>query len=81
MHSRVEKAGLNIPKDIAIVGFNDEPIATLIEPNLSSITYSGYEIGRVAAQNILLQIENPEMPKISKTVLPARLIVRESSMR
>jgi LacI family transcriptional regulator len=77
----LKKAGLNIPKDIAIVGFNDEPIATLIEPNLSSITYSGYEIGRVAAQNILLQIENPEMPKISKTVLPARLIVRESSMR
>lgn len=77
----LKKAGINIPKDIAVVGFNDEPVATLIEPNLTSITYSGYEIGRVAAQNILLQIENPEMPKISKTVLPARLIVRESSMR
>lgn len=77
----LKKAGRNIPDDIAIVGFNDEPVATLIDPNLSSIAYSGYEIGRVAAQNILLQIENPEMPKISKTVLPARLIVRESSMR
>lgn len=77
----LKKAGRNIPKDIAIVGFNDEPIATLIDPSLSSITYSGYEIGRVAAQNILLQIENPEMPKISKTVLPARLVVRESSAR
>ncbi|WP_114792684.1 LacI family DNA-binding transcriptional regulator [Niabella yanshanensis] len=77
----LKKGGLNIPKDIAVVGFNDEPVATLIDPNLSSISYSGYEIGRVAAQNILLQIENPEMPKISKTVLPARLVIRESSIR
>ncbi len=77
----LKKAGRRVPEDIAIVGFNDDPIAMLIDPSLSSITYSGYEIGRVAAQNILLQIENPEMPKISKTVLQARLVVRESSSR
>ena len=40
------KAGIRIPKDIAFVGFNNDTISTIIEPNLTSVSYSGVEIRR-----------------------------------
>jgi LacI family transcriptional regulator len=40
----LEKAGLNIPDDIAVVGFNNEPISQVIKPNLTTVDYPAREM-------------------------------------
>lgn len=77
----LKKAGINIPDDIAIVGFNNSPICTLIDPNLTTIDYPGQEIGKVAASTLIKKLNN-QHPENSNTIeLKHKLIIRQSSIR
>src|SRR5688500_2662298 len=70
-----------IPKDIAIVGFNNDSISKLVEPALTTINYPGEEIGKIAATQLLNYLngsDSPELPK--KSIVHSGLIVRESSL-
>ena len=74
--------GKNIPDDIAIVGFSNEPISGIIEPNLTTIDQSGEAIGRTACEMLLQNVANIDSPIKNKTViLDPKLIERESSNR
>ncbi|KJD37233.1 LacI family transcriptional regulator [Tamlana sedimentorum] len=78
----IKECQLKIPEDIAIVGFSNEPISTVIEPALSTIDQSGMQIGKTAAKLILSYIENKQIPETGETiVLKANLIERNSSKR
>ena len=71
-----------IPGDIAVVGFNNDIISKLIEPTLTTINYPGFDIGEIAATNLinhLKGIDNIQKPK--KIVVSSNLIVRNSSRR
>ena len=50
----LKSQGLRIPEDIAVAGFNDEPIATIIDPPLTTIVQPAFDMG-VSAANIFLQ--------------------------
>lgn len=54
----LRKAGRRIPEDIEVVGFGDDPIAAIVEPSLTSVKQNGYEMGRVAMNVLIDQIEN-----------------------
>ena len=74
--------GKDIPDDIAIVGFSNEPISGIIEPNLTTMDQSGEAIGREACEMLLRNVANIEGPLKNKTiVLDPKLIERESSDR
>ncbi|MDW7695958.1 LacI family DNA-binding transcriptional regulator [Flammeovirgaceae bacterium SG7u.111] len=77
----IKEKGLRIPEDIAIVGFNDEPVDTLINPPLSSIKLSEYQIGKQAAEILLREIDAEDELTPEIKMLPTELIVRESSMK
>ncbi len=78
----LKKAGFRIPEDIAIVGFNNDPISKVVEPNLSTIHYPGIEMGEIAVQTIISHLEgNLNVNQGSSVVLRSELIVRESSLR
>ena len=77
----VKKAGLKIPRDIAIVGFSNWQFSSLVEPGLSSVSQPGYEIGQQAAQLILEEINSKEKNKSQIRILDTELIVRGSSLR
>jgi DNA-binding LacI/PurR family transcriptional regulator len=69
-----------IPEDVAILGFSDNPIASLIEPPLTTVRQPAYEIGRSAATLLIRQIENEEQDaKPEKIVLKTELIIRKST--
>lgn len=74
--------GLQVPDDIAIVGFNNDPICRLTAPAITTINYSGMEMGRVAALQLINTLEKGK-PGLSTetTILPADLIVRGSSLK
>lgn len=78
----LKEAGIGIPEDIAIVGFDNNPISRLVSPALTTIDYPGYEAGKAAAAGLLSHLTGKQAPGQGKTtVIPARLIVRNSSLK
>jgi len=81
MHT-LKEAGIRVPEDIAVVGFNNDPVGRLITPKLTTIDYNGFEVGRVAAMSLFNHLCGEAAFEISGTAtLSAGLIVRESSIR
>jgi len=80
----IEEAGLQIPKDIAIVGFSNSEITKYFNPNISSIHQPGFEMGKQALEILLREVEwsnkNIEY-KPSHKVLKTHLEARASSLR
>lgn len=81
MICHLKKAGVKIPEEIGIVGFNNNPISKVVEPNLSTIDYPGQEMGEVAATTLIDILKNTGSAKLNTIVLHHELIVRESSLR
>lgn len=78
----LKQNGIKIPNDIAFVGFNNDPVSKVIEPNLSTINYSGTEVGEVAARHLISHL-NGIFPihNTNTIILRSELIVRESSLK
>lgn len=77
----VQKAGLQSPKDIAIIGFSNWQFSSLVNPGLSSVSQPGYEIGRESARLILAEINSNEKAANHVSILDTELVIRESSSR
>lgn len=74
----IRELGLTVPRDVALVAFDDSPWCALTSPQLSVVAQPAYEIGRVAAE--LLATAGDK--RTSRTiVLTPQLIPRESSIR
>lgn len=71
-----------IPNDIAIVGFDDSPIAQYFSPSLSSVVRKSQQIGHEASQLLLDQLQNKsEIFQKDNITLASELIIRESSRK
>ena len=68
--------GLAVPRDLAIIGFDDIPLAQYLRPGLSTVQQPATQLG-IAALGLALRVANGET--VEPVVLPAKLIVRESS--
>ena len=78
----LKKAGIRIPQDIAFVGFNNDPVSTVIEPNLTTINYPGYKMGEMAAGSLINHLNGVTSIAATNTILlRSELIIRESSMK
>lgn len=79
---RLKMAGIKIPGEIAFAGFNNDPICKIIEPNLTTVDYSGYHVGEVAVMNLINHLKGVSSTKTTNTiVLRSDLIIRESSLK
>ncbi|WP_114940756.1 LacI family DNA-binding transcriptional regulator [Mucilaginibacter endophyticus] len=78
----LKKEGINIPADIAVAGFNNDPTATVIEPSLTTVNYKGYEMGEVAAKLMINRlVDKNDFQETHSLILRSELIIRESSLR
>lgn len=78
----LKKNGIRVPEDIAIVGFNNDAICTLVEPQLSTINYPGHKIGETAANYLVHHLEeNTPLTEINTITIKSELIVRASSLK
>jgi len=78
----IKEAGLLIPQDVAIIGFSNWPFSEMIDPHLSSISQSGFEIGKLATNLLLDEINSKDEVYVHKTeILPTELIIRGSSLK
>ena len=74
----VQEAGLRVPDDLLVVGWDDAPWTTLLWPPLTVVAQPTQEIGRQAAT--LLATASPGLPA-RHLVLPPTLVPRRSSSR
>ncbi len=74
----LNEAGLTVPKDIAVGGFDDIELAKGVWPPLTTVKAGPFEMGRIAIRELLLQIEEPTLDGRVRKV-PTRLVVREST--
>ena len=74
----VNKRGLRIPQDIALVCFDDLPNLSMVFPFLTVVAQPAYEIGAHAAQLLLSRLEAGDVLPPRHIMLPTRLIVRYS---
>ncbi len=71
-------AGLSVPQDISIVGFDDIAFASLCDPPLTTVCSPRVEIGRRAIEALLTTIEKPGQSG-AEIRIPTHLIVRKST--
>jgi len=76
----IKKRGLHIPDDIAVLGFNNDHIGRFIEPALSTIDLSAYDMGTAAAEILVRQMKEPGFP-VQKQLIKSELVIRDSTRK
>jgi LacI family transcriptional regulator len=71
-------AGLQIPRDVSIVGFDDIAFATLCEPPLTTVCLPRMELGRRAVEALMTAIDRPDQEGVEINI-PTYLITRGST--
>jgi LacI family transcriptional regulator len=80
--SRAKERGIKVPEDLAFIGFANEPLDTIFEPNISSVEQYPVEMGRESARLLIEQMENRKVAVKPRTVvINPSLVIRESSTR
>lgn len=77
----LQKLGVKVPDEIAVAGFNNEPVSEVVKPNLTTIDYPAIDMGELAATSLINKINNSGPFNLSTIVLNHKLIIRESTLR
>jgi LacI family transcriptional regulator len=78
----LKENNINIPRDIAIVGFNNDAIGKLIEPALTTINYPGKDMGEIVARNLVNHLQGVgNIHNINTVIVSSDLIIRKSSLK
>ncbi len=72
-------AGKQIPKDVAVVGYDDLESSEFLNPPLTTVRHPSYEIGKTAVRVLIKKIESAHKPKVKKIVLKPKLIIRQTA--
>lgn len=77
-----KKLGVKVPDELAIIGFNNDPISSIIDPALSTIAQPALQMGQSCANQIIHSIEeNSDLDLSTTKILNTELLIRESSKR
>lgn len=75
----LDAAGMSVPGDVKIVGYDNTFVSSLVNPSLTTISVPGYEMGTVAAQLLLDRMNNPRLP-VHRELLEYELLIRRSTV-
>ncbi|MGZ9276891.1 MAG: substrate-binding domain-containing protein, partial [Candidatus Limnocylindrales bacterium] len=70
-------AGMSVPRDVSVVGFDDIPLAGYFDPPLTTVRLPAFELGQAAGRALLDRIA--KRPMRERILLPTELIVRGST--
>jgi LacI family transcriptional regulator len=74
---RLQDAGLSVPGDVAVVGYDDRDFAKIVKPRITTVSLPVYEMGQIAAEKLLAQI-NGGISNFDETLVKGTLYVRET---
>ncbi|MFN3385111.1 MAG: LacI family DNA-binding transcriptional regulator [Candidatus Thermochlorobacter sp.] len=69
---------IKVPHDVAVIGFDDQPIARIVTPALTTVRQPVRQMGRTAVEFLLRRLENPKQSPQSMRIVP-ELIIRETA--
>jgi DNA-binding LacI/PurR family transcriptional regulator len=78
--SALQSAGRAVPDDVAVIGFDDSPLAAQAQPPLSSVRQPIEEMGREMAQLLIRMVTSRERVA-RRVILATDLVIRASSRR
>lgn len=70
----IHDAGLSIPEDISVAGYDGLYISQILSPKLTTYAQNTSDIGRIAAEKLIQLIENPKTTLIEKIVVPGEVV-------
>jgi LacI family transcriptional regulator len=73
----IREVGLRVPDDLALIGFDDTPLAARTDPPLTVVRQPARQLGQMAVEILLDLIDDPEAAP-QCLILPTELIVRAS---
>ena len=76
--SALQEAGLRVPDDMAVAGFDDIPVARFLSPPLTTVRLDIADLGALAVQRLLLAMTRGEDRDRQHELLPTRLVIRGS---
>lgn len=79
MIKEARKAGYRVPEDLAVLGFDDQPIAELMDPGITTVYQPVEEIGKTTMELMIQYVKENREPERKVTTLPIRLVVRAST--
>jgi len=77
----IKQKGLRMPEDIGLVGFNNEPVVSVVTPQISSVDMSSFELGKAAAKLFIETMHHNEDMNNVEQILKPKLFIRESSQK
>ncbi len=76
----INEAGLRVPEDIALVSFDDIPAACRHNPPLTTVRQPIHQMGSIAAQTLIDQLESHDTSTPRRIILPTELVLRGSTI-
>jgi LacI family transcriptional regulator len=76
--ARLRQAGLRVPEDVSVVGYDDLPVAAVVDPPLTTVHQPMQEVGAVAVGLLLDRLAGLDSVPASTHLLPAALVLRGS---
>ncbi|HID85814.1 MAG TPA: LacI family transcriptional regulator, partial [Anaerolineae bacterium] len=75
----IHAAGLRVPEDVSVVGFDDIAEASFTNPPLTTVAQPKLEMGRKGAELLIEMMQNDDTPSDATLTLDVHLVVREST--
>jgi len=75
--SALAEAGLRVPGELSVMGFDDTQLARHASPPLTTMRIHSHDMARFAARRLLERVDNPRLPAV-RTEFPIDLVVRKS---
>ncbi|HMT74069.1 MAG TPA: LacI family DNA-binding transcriptional regulator [Chitinophagaceae bacterium] len=78
----LKRHGIRVPEDIAMVGFNNDTISKIVDPQLTTINYPGKDMGEISARNLINHLNGVgNIGTTNRIIVNSELIIRKSSVR
>lgn len=73
----VHEAGMRVPNNISVIGFDDVPLASFSVPRLTTVAQPSHQLGQAAVERLIDRLKNPDAPS-QRNILTVSLIERDS---
>lgn len=77
----IKEKKLQMPFDIGLVGFNNEPVTSLVTPSVSSVEMYAFDIGKATAKLFIEALHTEEDMSGKEIIIKPKLVVRQSSSK
>ena len=78
----LKKLNIQIPAEVALIGYTNTTLADVLNPPLSSVSQPGFEMGQKATEMLLSLIRKKRpVTEFETVVLPTSLVIRDSTIK